>query len=91
MTETAEGIEIRVIGKRNKERVLYVDDGALKALRVWLAIAVLVSLFGGQALSRPIHRQGAWNNLRRAFQGTLFVLIGKVLHKIREAAKAFPE
>jgi hypothetical protein len=49
---------------------------------VWLAIAVLVSLFGGQALSRPIQRQGAWNNLRRGFQGTLFVLITLAAHAV---------
>jgi serine/threonine protein kinase len=49
---------------------------------VWLAIAVLVSLFGGQALSRPIQRQGAWNNLRRGFQGTLFVLIALAAHAV---------
>jgi hypothetical protein len=49
---------------------------------VWLAIAVLVSLVGGQALSRPIQRQGAWNNLRRGFQGTLFVLITLAAHAV---------
>jgi hypothetical protein len=49
---------------------------------VWLAIAVLVSLFGGQALSRPIQRQGSWNNLRRGFQGTLFVLIALAAHAV---------
>jgi hypothetical protein len=49
---------------------------------VWLAIAVLVSLVGGQALSRPIQRQGAWNNLRRGFQGTLFVLIALAAHAV---------
>jgi hypothetical protein len=49
---------------------------------VWLAIAVLVSLFGGQTLSRPIQRQGAWNNLRRGFQGTLFVLIALAAHAV---------
>ncbi len=49
---------------------------------VWLAIAVLVSLFGGQALNRPIQRQGSWNNLRRVFQGTLFVLITFAAHAV---------
>jgi serine/threonine protein kinase len=49
---------------------------------VWLAIAVLVSLFGGQALSRPIQRQGIWNNLRRGFQGTLFVLLTLAAHAV---------
>ena len=49
---------------------------------VWLAIAVLVSLVGGQALSRPVQRQGAWNNLRRGFQGTLFVLIALAAHAV---------
>jgi hypothetical protein len=49
---------------------------------VWLAIAVLVSLFGGQALNRPINRQGAWNNLRRGFQGTLFILIALAAHAV---------
>jgi serine/threonine protein kinase len=49
---------------------------------VWLAIAVLVSLFGGQALNRPINRQGAWNNLRRGFQGTLFILITLAAHAV---------
>jgi serine/threonine protein kinase len=47
---------------------------------VWLTIAIIVSLFGGQALSRPIHRQGAWRNLRRGLQGTLFVLITLAAH-----------
>jgi hypothetical protein len=49
---------------------------------VWLAIAVLVSLVGGQALSRPIQRQGGWNNLRRGFQGMLFVLITLAAHAV---------
>jgi site-specific recombinase XerD len=33
-----EGIEIRTIGKGNKERMLYVDNGALLALNDWLQI-----------------------------------------------------
>jgi hypothetical protein len=49
---------------------------------VWLAIAVIVSLFGGQALSRPIHRQGTWPNLRRGLQGTLFVMITLAAHAV---------
>lgn len=35
---TADGYEIRVIGKRNKQRVLYVTNGASKALADWLTI-----------------------------------------------------
>lgn len=38
MTKTADGYEITVIGKGNKERVLFVDNGALKALADWLTV-----------------------------------------------------
>lgn len=31
-------VEIRVIGKGDKERILHVDNGALKALNAWLAV-----------------------------------------------------
>lgn len=53
MTETTEALEIRVIGKRNKERILYVDNGALKALRAWLSIAG-----DDEYLFRPIDQGG---------------------------------
>jgi site-specific recombinase XerD len=38
MTTSPDGAEFKVIGKRNKERVLYIDNGALAALDDWLAI-----------------------------------------------------
>lgn len=53
MTETADGVEIKTIGKGNKQRVLYVDNGALKALHAWLAIAG-----ADEYLFRPIDQNG---------------------------------
>jgi integrase len=38
MTRTADGCEIRVIGKGNKERILFIDNGAWRALHDWLTI-----------------------------------------------------
>lgn len=38
MTDRGALIEIRVIGKRDKQRTLYVDNGALQALRAWLEL-----------------------------------------------------
>lgn len=38
MKATHEGWEIQIVGKRNKERTLYVDNGAVRALADWLAI-----------------------------------------------------
>lgn len=37
-TKTPDGCEIRVIGKGNKERILFVDNGAWKALADWLNV-----------------------------------------------------
>ncbi len=34
----AERIELRIVGKRNKQRMLYIDNGALAYLRDWLAV-----------------------------------------------------
>lgn len=38
MTATPDGYEIKVLGKRNKERTLYADDGASRALADWLGV-----------------------------------------------------
>ncbi len=38
LSTTTEGYEIRVIGKGNKARNLFVDNGASKALSVWLQV-----------------------------------------------------
>lgn len=38
MKATPEGWEIRIMGKGNKERILYADNGAARALADWLAI-----------------------------------------------------
>jgi len=38
MTEADEAAEIQVIGKRNKERTLDINNGALHALKDWIAI-----------------------------------------------------
>lgn len=54
MKRTQEGWEIRVIGKRSKERILYADDGAARALADWLAIRGE----GPGALFCPINKSG---------------------------------
>jgi site-specific recombinase XerD len=38
ITRTNDGAEIRVIGKRNKQRTLFIDNGAMQALDDWLKV-----------------------------------------------------
>lgn len=40
----------------------------------WIAVALLASLIGGQALSRPIFRRGTMSSGRRGLQGTILVI-----------------
>lgn len=46
----------------------------------WLFIVALLSLLGGQALSRPIYRRGALGGMRRAMQGTGLLLFSVLVH-----------
>jgi hypothetical protein len=49
---------------------------------VWIGVAALVCLLGGQALSRPVYRRGIQTNLRRGFQGTGLALYTLVVHGV---------
>ncbi len=60
ITKTADGYEIKVIGKRNKQRTLFVDNGSANALTDWLYVylsptgerAILASLEAHFTVSR---------------------------------------
>lgn len=58
MTKTGDCYTIRVIGKGNKERTLYADNGACKALNDWMAIRgdwagpLFVSIAKGEKMTR---------------------------------------
>ena len=49
---------------------------------VWAVVVLLVSLLGGQALSRPVYRRGTITSLRRGLQGTVLVLWTLITHAV---------
>lgn len=49
---------------------------------VWLGILLVLSLIGGQMLSRPIYRKGKLTGLRRGFQGTGLFLVTIAVHAL---------
>ncbi|HEX8996070.1 MAG TPA: protein kinase [Ktedonobacterales bacterium] len=48
----------------------------------WLLVVAILSLVGGQALSRPIYRRGALGGMRRAMQGTGLFLFSVLVHLV---------
>jgi hypothetical protein len=48
----------------------------------WAAVVLVVSVIGGQALSRPVYRRGTQTKLRRGLQGTGLVLYTLVVHGV---------
>ena len=48
----------------------------------WLGVVVLLSLLGGQALSRPVYRRGALGGLRRGMQGTGLFFFSLLVHAV---------
>jgi hypothetical protein len=48
----------------------------------WVAVVLLVSVIGGQALSRPVFRRGTQTRLRRGLQGTGLVVYTLVVHGV---------
>jgi tRNA A-37 threonylcarbamoyl transferase component Bud32 len=49
---------------------------------IWGVAAILLSVLGGQAISRPVYRRGAIAKGRRAFQGTGLFLYTLVVHGV---------
>lgn len=79
MTMRADYAEIAVIGKGNKQRLLHVDNGALKALKAWLALRG----GDGEFLFCPINKGGKINAMR----GLTTTAFDQLLIKRCEAAK----
>ncbi len=48
----------------------------------WLVIVTIISLLGGQALSRPVYRRGALTSLRRGLQGTGLFIFTLLVHGV---------
>lgn len=48
----------------------------------WLVVVVVLSLIGGQALSRPVYRRGAIGRMRRSMQGTGLFIYTLVVHAV---------
>jgi hypothetical protein len=49
---------------------------------VWLVVVVLLSLYGGQALSRPVYRKGALGGMRRGMQGMALFAYTVIVHLV---------
>ncbi len=62
--------ELRVLGKGNKERLLYVDNGALDALNDWLTVRG----DGSGALFRPVKKGGKVEDRRMSDQAVYNML-----------------
>ena len=48
----------------------------------WLVVVAILSLFGGQALSRPIYRRGRLSAMRRGLQGTGLFFFSVLVHVV---------
>ncbi len=48
----------------------------------WLVAVAILSLFGGQMLSRPIYRRGRLSAMRRGFQGTGLFFFSVLVHVV---------
>jgi hypothetical protein len=48
----------------------------------WLAAVAILSLLGGQALSRPIYRRGKLGAVRRGMQGTGLFFFSVLVHLV---------
>jgi serine/threonine protein kinase len=48
----------------------------------WLVVVVALSLFGGQAISRPVYRRGAIGRVRRSMQGMGLFIYTVVVHAV---------
>ncbi|MDE3229534.1 MAG: hypothetical protein KGO05_06610, partial [Chloroflexota bacterium] len=49
---------------------------------VWLVVVVALSLYGGQALSRPVYRKGALGGVRRGMQGLALFAYTVIVHLV---------
>lgn len=48
----------------------------------WLVVVAIVSLLGGQALSRPVYRRGKLGTMRRGLQGTGLFFFSVLVHAV---------
>ena len=48
----------------------------------WLVVVAVLSVWGGQALSRPIYRRGALGKVRRSLQGTGLFFFSLLVHAV---------
>ena len=54
----------------------------LKLVVGWLVIVAAVSIYGGQALNRPVYRRGRLGSVRRAMQGTGLFFFSVLVHLV---------
>jgi hypothetical protein len=73
---------ILVISRQTGTTLAWNQPPQLQVILVWAGVVALVSLLGGQALSRPVFRRGIQTNLRRGFQGTGLALYTIVVHGV---------
>lgn len=54
----------------------------LKLVVGWLVIVAALSIYGGQALNRPVYRRGRLGSVRRAMQGTGLFFFSVLVHLV---------
>ncbi|MGH2501245.1 MAG: serine/threonine-protein kinase, partial [Ktedonobacterales bacterium] len=54
----------------------------LKLVVGWLVVVAALSIYGGQALNRPVYRRGRLGSVRRAMQGTGLFFFSVLVHLV---------